>query len=170
MVTIKEGKPPYSNRSTRWILPVMLSLVIAFDITNGLAALASLVLICVYLPRTFWAEKLLPYRKERLIRSGIYLAGIAYAAGAFYYTSGLAMERAELIIAAAENYKAANGQYPNSLKELVPLFIPEIPEVARINRFGYYAGQNGHVLFYMNFPPSDVKEYVFENKKWRHTD
>ena len=87
------------------------------------------------------------------------MAGITYAAGAFYYTSGLAVERAELIIAAAENYKASNGQYPNSMSELVPRFIPEIPKTARIDGFHYYAGRTDHRLSYMYFPPGVVKQY-----------
>ncbi len=167
---------PYGSRWTRWIRPIGLSLLLIFlDGLGVFAFLIGAILILVYLPRSFLAKKYAACRKERMIRFAIYLSAVVVILGLIPINKQIAEERAERIIAAVENYKAANGKYPDRLDQLAPQFIAEIPTKARISfadiGFRYHAGSEGRpTLMYLAMPPYYRRVYSFQTKSWGFID
>ncbi|MCX7168106.1 MAG: hypothetical protein NTV11_17775 [Rhodocyclales bacterium] len=165
---------PYGTRWTKWIRPAGLSLLLIFlDALGVYAFLIGAFLIMVYLPRSLLAEKYAACRKERLIRFVVYLAAVGTVLSLIPINRQIAEERAERIIAAVENYKAANGRYPDRLDQLVPQFIAVIPAKARAtftdSGFRYFAGES-HTLMYVAMPPFGRRTYNFETKSWGFMD
>jgi hypothetical protein len=165
---------PYGAGWTRWIRPIVLSfLLILFDELGVFAFLIGAFLILVYLPRSLLAKKYAACRKERLIRLAVYLTAVGVVLSLIQINKSIAKERAERIIAAVENYKAANGKYPNRLNELAPKFIAEIPDKARVtftdSGFRYLVGER-HTLMYVSMPPFGRTTYNFETKSWGFID
>ena len=78
-----------------------------------------------------------------------------------------------MLIETCEKYKDKNNEYPESLTDLVPDFISEIP-VAKYtlnsNRFFYISSKDSHSLFYMAMPPFGRPTYSFEKQKWVYID
>ncbi len=167
---------PYGTRWTRWIRPIGLSLLLIFlDGLGVYAFLIGAVLILVYLPRSLLAKKFATCRKERLIRFAIYLLAVGVVLGLIPINKQIARERAERIIAAVENYKTANGKYPDRLDQLAPQFIAEIPAKARISfgdtGFRYHVGREERpTLMYVAMPPFGRRIYSFETKSWGGMD
>jgi len=166
---------PYGSRPTRWIRPILLALLlVALDGQGIIALLLGVFLILVYLPRSLIARKFAGIRKERLIRLSIYLLAIAMVFGLRSFNTSLAKERADQIIAAADRFKAANGQYPERLDQLVPQFIPEIPARANLalwdSGFRYFSTPERHMLMYVAMPPFDRRTYTFETRQWGRLD
>jgi len=164
---------PYGARWTKWIRPIGLSLLLIFlDVLGVFAFLVGVFLILVYLPRSLLAKKYTACRKERLTRFAVYLAAVGVVLSLMPINKRVSQERAERIIAAVENYKAANGKYPDRLDQLVPQFMAEIPAKARITfgdiGFRYYAGSDpeSHTLLYVVMPPFGRRTYNFETKTW----
>lgn len=165
---------PYGSRWTRWIRPVILSLaLVLFDALGVFAAAIGIFLLCVYLPRSLLAGKFAACRRERLIRLALYLAAVAVVLSLIPINKRIAEERAGRIIAAVESFKAANGNYPDRLDQLVPQFIAEIPGHARIAvadiGFRYFAGEHPQ-LMYVAMPPFGRKVYHFASKSWGFID
>lgn len=165
---------PYGTRWTKWIRPIGLSLLLIFlDALGVYAFLIGAFLILVYLPRSLTAKKYAACRKERLIRFAIYLAAVAVVLSLIPINKQVSQERAERIIAAVENYKAANGKYPDRLDQLAPQFIDEVPSKARVSfgdsGFRYSAGES-HTLMYVAMPPFGRRIYNFETKSWGFID
>lgn len=165
---------PYGTRWNRWIRPIVLSLLlILLDELGVFAFLIGAFLILVYLPRSLLARKYAACRKERLIRFAIYLSAIGVVLSLVTINKHIAKERAERIIVAVENYKAANGKYPDRLGQLVPQFIAEVPAKARVtftdSGFRYLAGESP-TLMYVSLPPFGRTTYNFETKSWDFID
>jgi len=170
----ESGTSPYGTRWTKWIRPIGLSLLLIFlDELGAYAFLAGAFLILVYLPRSLLARKFAACRKERLIRFAVYLTSVAVVFSLITINKRIAKERAERIIAAVENYKAANGKYPDRLDQLAPQFIAEIPAKARVtftdSGFRYLVGER-HTLMYVSMPPFGRTTYNFETKSWGFID
>lgn len=166
---------PYGTRPTRWVRPVLLGLVlVVFDEQGFIAFLFAAFLILGYLPRSLIAKKYSSCRKERLIRLAIYLSAVAMVLGLRIFNTSLAKGRAEQIITAAENYKVANGKYPDRLDQLVPQFIPEVPAKAKLtlldNGFRYLVQPDSHTLMYVVMPPFGRRTYQFETRQWGDLD
>lgn len=168
---------PYGTKWTRWIRPIGLSLLLVLIDAPGIfTLLVGTFLILVYLPRSFLARRYAPCRKERLIRFGIYLAAVGVALSLIPINRQIGEERANRIITAVEAYKAANGTYPERLDQLVPRFISEIPDKARISYldigFRYYANTDpeAHKLLYLATPSFGRRTYSFETKSWGYMD
>lgn len=167
---------PYGTRWTRWIKPTGLSLLlIFFDELGVFALLMAVFLVLAYLPRSLLAKKYAACRKERLIRFTVYLAAVGMVLSMIPINRQIAADRAERIIAAAENYRAAHGKYPDHLDQLAPQFIAEIPTKARVtftdSGFRYFAENEGsHQLMYVVMPPFGRRTYNFETKSWGFID
>jgi hypothetical protein len=165
---------PYGTRWTRWIRPTGLSLLMV--LLDGLGLYAFLVgvfLIFVYLPRSLLARKYATCRKDRLIRFSLYLTAVGVVLSLIPINRQIAQDRAERIIAAVENYKAAEGRYPDRLDQLVPKFMAEVPAKARVaftdSGFRYLAG-DGPMLMYVAMPPFGRRIYTFETRSWGFID
>lgn len=167
---------PYGTRWTRWIRPIGLSLLLIFlDELGVFALLIGAFLVLVYLPRSLLAKKYATCRKERLIRFAVYLAAVGVVLSLIPINRQVAEDRAQRIIAAAENYKTANGKYPDRLDQLAPQFIAEIPTKARVTftdiGFRYLTGsEDSHLLMYVAMPPFGRRIYNFETKSWGFID
>lgn len=127
-----------------------------------------------------WKE---PARLRRRFGSvGIYAAAALAAITLVRHDQAGARERAEQVIAACEEFKQAEGDYPKALAELTPKFLPAIPPAREFGmptkQFTYLVagpkefvkGTNVHVLIYTTLPPIGRAYYVFEEKRWGFFD
>ena len=166
---------PYGTRPTRWLRPILLSLLlVALDEQGLVALLLAVFLILLYLPRSLVAAKYRGCRQERLIRWAIYLTAIFMVFALRYYNISLAKERADQIIVAVEAFVVHHGKYPERLTELVPQFIPEIPAKAKWtlldSSFRYMNAQDSPSLMYVVMPPFGRRVYYFEARQWSDLD
>jgi hypothetical protein len=166
---------PYGTRPTRWLRPILLSLLLVVLDEQGLMAmLLMLFLLLFHLPITLFAAKYQKCRKERLIRWAIYLTSIFMVFALRYYNVSLAHKRADQIIVAVEAFELSNGKYPEKLTELVPQFIAEIPTKAKLtlldSGFRYMVSPNSHSLMYVVMPPFGRRIYHFETRQWSDLD
>jgi hypothetical protein len=166
---------PYGTRPTRWLRPILLSLLlVALDEQGLVAMLLAALLILIHLPRTLVAAKYRECRQERLIRWAIYLTAIFMVFALRYYNVSLAKERADQIIVAVEAFVVHHGKYPDKLTELVPQFIPEIPAKAKWtlldSGFRYMNALDSPSLMYVVMPPFGRRVYHFETRQWSDLD
>lgn len=87
----------------------------------------------------------------------------------------VAEANAQRIVAACEEYRAANGSFPRNLEELVPKYMNSVP-VAK------YCLGPGSLFFYSNFAsgkpilawqivaPHYRRTYDFETRRWSYLD
>lgn len=96
--------------------------------------------------------------------------GLALANDEFQYRVGKA--NAPKIIAACEEFRAANGKFPKTLDELVPRYLPSIPRAKYCLEFGEFVYMNyGHpMLVWYIAPPFGRKIYDFEERRWGYLD
>jgi hypothetical protein len=79
------------------------------------------------------------------------------------------------IVAACEEYHAANGRFPENLDELVPKYMNSVP-VAKYclgpwSKFIYVSRTPGDaMLFWHIVPPHYRKIYRFETRSWSYLD
>ena len=77
------------------------------------------------------------------------------------------------IITACEQFHVANGKFPNTLDELVPLYMPSIPptKYCLYGKFVYMnGGGDSHRLLCGEAPPYFRKIYHFETRQWSYMD
>ena len=77
------------------------------------------------------------------------------------------------IIAACEEFHAANGKYPKTLDELVPRYLPSIPPAKYCLEFGkfqYWNHEEHPMLVWCVVPPFGRKIYTFEDRRWGYID
>jgi hypothetical protein len=85
----------------------------------------------------------------------------------------IADANAARVIAACEEFRAANGSFPKSLHELVPRYLPSVPRAKYCLVFGnfFYFNNGGHsVLFWCVVPPFGRRTYDFEPRRWSYMD
>jgi hypothetical protein len=97
--------------------------------------------------------------------------GLVLANTAFQFR--ISEANAERIITACEEYRAANGKFPETLDELVPRYTPSIP-LAKYCLGGKFLYLNGggeyHMLLWQEAPPYFRKVYHFETRRWSYMD
>ncbi|NTX12383.1 hypothetical protein HUA74_02330 [Myxococcus sp. CA051A] len=84
-----------------------------------------------------------------------------------------AQRNAERLITACRAFQARHGQLPQTLAELVPEFLPELPPAKHGGpHFGFtYDVSNGrHVLGWTDRIPFGRPFYVFEEDRWGYLD
>lgn len=156
------------------IIAIILFGLDAFWLNQGMVALITVMIalpIMIIKALIRWKNKSL--LKKRLTACGIYLLMSLLIFTSISLNNKIARNRAEMLIATCEKYKDKNSEYPESLSDLVPDFIKEIP-VAKYtltsNRFFYISSKNSHILFYTSMPPSGRPTYSFEKQKWVYID
>lgn len=115
--------------------------------------------------------------KQKLVRVGIYAIAFAMVLGMKSVNNRISQKNAGTIIAACEKYLEKNGEYPGSLNDLVPVFLPQVPSARytlisgsfRYYRYGRQAGNN-YRLMYVYEAPFGRNVYVSTEKKWRSID
>ena len=101
----------------------------------------------------------------------IYTALVIASFGFYSYDLSLAMQRAEVLITAVNQYQQDKGHYPDILQNLVPAYVSEIPK-PRIapSMFHYLGSQEDPYLMYMTFPPFGRASWSFIKKEWISID
>lgn len=164
----------YGTSPFRWLKPALLSLLlVVLDEQGVIAGLVGLLLLTVYLPRSFM-QRFQPCRRERLIRFGIYMAAVLVVFGLRMFNTSLAQQRAHAIIRAVDAYKLKTGGYPDRLEQLVPAYLPKVPHKAKLTMmdagFRYSSRDGSHSLSYVSLPPFGRRIYTFETASWDRLD
>lgn len=162
----------------RWRNPVIFTVAwVVFDgffLDMGVPSIVlGVFLTLLWLPFNILAPRYRGQRKARLLRYALYMAAAVLAFGVKMFNTSLAHDRAEAIIAAAEQFKTKKGAYPERLEQLVPEFMPAIPGAKIvISDFGfkYTATPQSHEIMYVGMPPYGRRIYSFEQRSWRSMD
>jgi hypothetical protein len=184
--TQPEDDLPEVQVPPRWPTLLFAGMVFLFDVVFwGVPFVSMMVLtlgnlVLVIRLALAWREPDL--RKRRAWSIAVY----SFAALAAITITGqmrdLVHGRAERIITACEQYRTKTGRYPETLEQLVPDYLPEIPSAQRSlltdPRFRYaitgpnmwIKNPNTHVLEYTSVPPLGKTFYVFETREWRFRD
>jgi len=146
----------------------------AYLFNQGVIAMVFLLLVApLTLIRAFFAWKNTAVRKRRLAGAGIYFIMAVMVLGYIQVNNRRASSKADLLIAACEEYRAVHIVYPEALTDLVPDFIEKIPKAKyayATDQFHYVSREDTHLLWYVSFPPFGKKIYRFETKKWGFLD
>ena len=100
-----------------------------------------------------------------------FFAALLVAAN-FCLQGEIAMANAATVIQACEQYREANGAYPERLDDLVPRFLNSIPRAKYCcsrSEFWYF-GPPAPVLDWYEVPPFGRRVYVFDTGRWRYVD
>lgn len=173
-------KPPSYPRTL-----VLAAALFGFDGLIGGQGFMSIFVLVLGLPvlliRAALARKDAPLLKRRLASAGIYAAAALAVIALVRFDQAGARVRAEQVIAACEEFKKAEGDYPKALAELTPKFLPAIPrarQVGMAKEFMYLVsgpnkfvkGTNVHTLIYTAIQPIGRSYYVFEERRWGFYD
>jgi hypothetical protein len=108
-----------------------------------------------------------------LFRISVPVLVLASASVSIKIQRNIGNANADRIIKACEEYPAANGQYPHTLEDLVPLYLRCVPQPKYClgSRF-FDFDQNGceHMLMWYADFPYGRKCYTFEDKRWGYVD
>ena len=88
--------------------------------------------------------------------------------GFAYGSDMLSRSRAEMVIEAVDQYQLQYGTYPQSLEELVPGYLSEIPSpglLLRDNRFDY-KNVNDHATLRMQKALIGISFFSFKHRRW----
>jgi hypothetical protein len=96
--------------------------------------------------------------------------GLVRANEAVQYRIGEA--NAPRIIAACEEFHAANGRFPKTLDELVPQYMPSVPRAKYSLLYGEfeYFNYGEPMLVWCVVPPFGRKIYTFDDRRWSYLD
>lgn len=134
--------------------------------------LVGLGLLLFSLPRTY-LPKFAPVRSQRLRNLAIYLSAVALVFGLNALNNRLAQSRADFLITAVNLFHSENQVYPQSLEELVPRYIKEVPlakYTLEFNQFRYTRSETDTYLYYMDMPPFGRPTYSFQKGEWFYLD
>lgn len=112
--------------------------------------------------------------RNLFVKTCIYIVSATISLGFVKINNSIAMSNAKPVIEAIKQYKTVNGQYPNTLEELVPNFLSAIPRAKFTlanNRFIYLEPTNSRSPSLMFIgAPFAVRIYSFETGKWSTVD
>lgn len=102
----------------------------------------------------------------------IYAAMVIASIGLHEFEITNAQHRGETIITAVNNYQQDKGRYPDTLENLVPVYLPEIPAARVIptviapTDFYYLGAPDDPHLMFVEFPPYGRQSWSFQQKEW----
>jgi hypothetical protein len=84
----------------------------------------------------------------------------------------IAEMNAERIVSACEAFRVSCGEYPTSLDELVPRYLPSVPRAKYCLAFGnfFYSSGRRPRLVWCVTPPFHRRIYDFEMRRWSYID
>jgi hypothetical protein len=85
----------------------------------------------------------------------------------------IATANAPRVVAACEEFHAANGRFPKNLDELVPRYLPSVPRAKyclACGEFQYWNSEERPILVWYVVPPFGRKIYSFEDRRWGYLD
>jgi hypothetical protein len=149
-------------------------LLLAWDVANT----GSFVMSYIFCPIWFLASLL----KNAIQHPGWRLALTRIAIPALTLTvvmandslqSQIAQANAPKIIAACEEFHAANGRFPKTLDELVPRYLPSVPRAKYCliyGDFSYWYLDSHPILEWCVIPPYGRRIYDFDRRQWNYID
>ncbi len=146
----------------------------AFVLNQGAISIVLLLLIIfLWLPKSAIKKHRDQSPKIELTKALIYgLVSIAVFSSNVI-NNKIARNRANTLIQVIENFHQTTGQYPRTLTELVPSYIPKIPKAKytlMFNDFRYNNYKSNISIFYVSLPPFGRPTYVFNLKEWVYID
>jgi hypothetical protein len=85
----------------------------------------------------------------------------------------IAKANATRVVAACEEFHADNGEFPQTLEELVPQYLPSIPRAKYCllhGEFLHWGSGEGGMLVWCVVPPFERAIYNFEKRRWSYLD
>lgn len=82
-------------------------------------------------------------------------------------------ENGDRIVAACEEFHAAQGRYPKTLDDLVPQYLPSVPPAKYCLGWDgnfHYTNSDDRPFLWWSMIGFYTKNYSFELKRWGHTD
>ena len=144
----------------------------SFVLGSPMFSVFALIYLLVYLiPFTLISIKNKPKLRFFGYKFVIYTILVISSFGFHSYDISLAEQRAEVIISAIDQYYQDKGHYPDTLYNLIPAYITEIPRPRIAPGVFYYVGvpEDPH-LMYADMPPFGRVSWSFKNKEWIHLD
>ncbi|MBV9189460.1 MAG: hypothetical protein JOZ85_03195 [Betaproteobacteria bacterium] len=175
-IRVITGSPQIRDRSAPLVTVIAAALAMcdAFFFSQGVFAIAlCLAGLLYYVPRAIGARPDPSLFRLRVVKAAVVTFSGAAAIVVIVAFNNIAEGRAGEVIAAAENFKARFGRYPETLDELVPLFMSEVPKAkpaGMMRTFDYRVLGEEHTLMYTVVPPFGRKVYTFERKRWSALD
>jgi hypothetical protein len=168
-VTIPVGKAR-SDRITASVIGALV--LLALDVAHGGTYLCSSMACPIWFLASILKNAIQrPGWKVALLRIAIpaLTLGLVLANNAFQWR--IANANGARIIAACEEFHAANGKYPKTLDELVPRYLPSIPRAKYCLKYGefLYFDKKPMLMWYA-VPPFGTEVYNFEKKRWSYID
>jgi len=155
------------------ILSLLLVLIDALWLNQGvLAFLVGAFVLLVGLPRSLLRE-FAPTRLQRLRDLGIYLSAVVLVFGLNYANNQVAQSRADVLVSAVKSFYSENQHYPQSLNDLVPRYVEQIPSskyTLTSNEFRYVNSEQGVYLEYTELPPFGRPHFSFNDDQWLYMD
>jgi hypothetical protein len=89
------------------------------------------------------------------------------------FQRGIAEANAQRIIAACEQFHATEGEFPQTLGDLVPQYLPSVPRAKYCLTYGsfLYLTRGGEpLLVWCVVPPYGRRNYDFKTRRWNYLD
>lgn len=139
----------------------------------GLTTLVMVVLGLVHVVRGLLADRWRVRFGFSLI--AIYAVMMASVVATIHANNQLAARRAEGLVVALKSYRAATGNYPVRLRELVPGYLPAVPRAKYALAFdeffySYDPAEHRGVLLYVVIPPFGRRTYNLGSDTWGSLD
>lgn len=95
---------------------------------------------------------------------------LSWINGNFQYN--IAEEHASIIIPACEKYHVEKNEYPKTLDDLVPDYLPSVPRAkyCLYGHFSYWNLEEHPILVWYYLPPYGRKIYNFDRREWHYLD
>ena len=155
------------------ILSLLLVLIDALWLNQGgLAFLVGAFVLLVGLPRSL-LRKFAPTRLQHLRNLGIYLSAVVLVFGLNHLNNQISQNRADILVSAVKNFYSENQHYPQSLNDLVPKYVEQIPSAKytlMFNEFRYVNSERGVYLEYTELPPFGRPHFSFYEDQWLYMD
>jgi len=107
------------------------------------------------------------------VKGLIYFAASAAIVSGHTLNQKMGAANAERVIVAVASFHQDQNRYPLTLKELVPVYLDEIPRAAvrlSANHFRYHSDGDRTQLVWVVVPPYLRKVYDFEREAWQTID
>lgn len=115
--------------------------------------------------------------KSLIWKMGIYILCFLAAYFTIRTNDRIATKRFEQIKNALQQYKTKYNRCPESLQNLVPEFLPSIPNakygfISKLNQFHYFtpSGNRNSMVYYIDFPPFGRPTYTCETDSSNYLD
>jgi hypothetical protein len=146
----------------------------ALIINQGVISLFLIFIIILWwLPKSAFKKHTKQSPKEELAKILIYGFTVIAVFTSNSINNKIAQNRANELILVIENFHQVTGDYPKSLNDLVPSYLPKIPKAKHtlgFNSFKYINYEGSISLFYHAIPLFGRPTYVFDRKEWIYLD